>query len=105
VQQASLLEMDWSDGTTTRLSASTLRGYCRCALCMSVKPTADGTVQPAKQYPDIRITLIEAMGSNAINLQFSDGHDRGIFPFSYLRSLSAEATVYTAVRNKNDTAL
>ena len=89
-QQATLLEIDWKDGATTRLSATTLRAACHCTLCRSAAAKT-GHVNQAEDFsPDLSITLIEPMGANSINLQFSDGHIRGIFPFPYLRSLSAE---------------
>ena len=41
---------------------------------------------------DLRITDVHVVGGYAINLAFSDGHDRGIYPWTYLRLLSdAEA--------------
>jgi DUF971 family protein len=38
------------------------------------------------------ITVLAALpcGPNAVQLQFSDGHDRGIFPFPYLLELRDE---------------
>ena len=44
-------------------------------------PPADG----------VSVAAVEAYGVNALHFTFSDGHDRGIFPFSYLRLLAAEA--------------
>ena len=87
-QQATQLEIDWKDGTATRFSAAALRVACRCAICKSAAVKAAHADQSANPVPDMRITLIESMGPNSINLQFSDGHTRGIFPFAYLRSLS-----------------
>ncbi len=89
-QQATQLEIDWQDGASTRFSAAALRAACRCALCKSAVGKTGHADQPTtKSTSDMRITLIEPMGPNSINLQFSDGHTRGIFPFEYLRSLSA----------------
>ncbi|MDK1493921.1 gamma-butyrobetaine hydroxylase-like domain-containing protein [Sinorhizobium sp. 7-81] len=34
------------------------------------------------------ITSAEAIGSYAVRLGFSDGHDRGIYPWSYLRDIA-----------------
>ena len=34
---------------------------------------------------------IELVGSYAINIAFSDGHDRGIYPWAYLREIAIEA--------------
>lgn len=89
-QQATSLEIDWEDGTTTRLAAATLRAACRCGPCRSAAARTGHSTQPVIPPTDLRITLIEPQGPNSVNLQFSDGHTRGIFPFPYLRSLSAE---------------
>jgi len=39
---------------------------------------------------DVTITRIEPVGNYAVKLVFSDGHDTGIFSWSYLRKLGAE---------------
>ena len=39
---------------------------------------------------DVKITRIEPVGNYAVKLVFSDGHDTGIFSWSYLRKLGAE---------------
>lgn len=40
---------------------------------------------------DLTITNIEPIG-NALRLAFSDGHDRGIFPWAYLTEIAASDT-------------
>jgi DUF971 family protein len=87
IHQSTLVEMDWCDGSTTSLSAAALRRHCRCAECTSI---ARKSGPSTAEYPDLRITLVVPMGSNSLNLQFSDGHERGIFPFEYLHSLTME---------------
>ena len=37
---------------------------------------------------DIAIDEVRAVGVYAINIVFSDGHARGIYPWGYLKSLS-----------------
>jgi DUF971 family protein len=37
----------------------------------------------------LRLVRIEPVGEQALNLGFSDGHDRGIYPWAYLRQLGA----------------
>lgn len=69
-----------------RLAAGMLRRSCRCAGCTQAR--AAGTAVPPEG--DIRITGAEAIGGYALNLAFSDGHDRGIFPFAYLAGLETE---------------
>ena len=52
-------------------------------------PVMDGpTIQAAA---DIAVARVEPMGGYAVHIAFSDGHARGIFPWSYLRALVAEA--------------
>ena len=38
---------------------------------------------------DLTITNIEPIGNYAVRLAFSDGHDRGIFPWAYLTEIAA----------------
>jgi len=39
---------------------------------------------------DVKITRIDPVGNYAVKLVFSDGHDTGIFSWSYLRKLGVE---------------
>lgn len=82
------LEVVWRDDRTSGLSARRLRAACRCAAC--VRARADGAPIPSDD--SVAITAIEPVGGYAVNLGFSDGHARGIFPWVYLRELAdAEA--------------
>jgi DUF971 family protein len=42
--------------------------------------------------PDLRLEGIHPIADKALNLVFSDGHGRGIFPWSYLRELGLPST-------------
>jgi DUF971 family protein len=79
------LEIDWAEAGSSRLSAFQLRGACRCAACTRAR--RDGT--PGAVDPAIAVARIEPIGGYAVNLQFSDGHARGIFPWAYLREIAA----------------
>lgn len=74
-------------GTRAALSAERLRAACRCAAC-----TADRARDrfPAT-FPGVTLTGIEPFGAHGLNLTFSDGHRRGVYPFAYLAALAAEA--------------
>jgi DUF971 family protein len=39
---------------------------------------------------DLRLAAAEPIGNYALRLFFSDGHDRGIYPWIYLRELADE---------------
>lgn len=73
----------WADGTRDRFEAEPMRQACRCAFCTKQRHDATFPVQ----FPGVTIAALETMGSHALNVRFSDGHDRGIFPWPYLKHL------------------
>ena len=85
----STLEIDWASGSTDALTYAVLRARCMCSQCRRMR-------QGGKQVEVVDgITVVEARpcGSNAVQLVFSDGHKRGIFPFAYLRELAVKPAV------------
>lgn len=83
---SAVLEISWSDGSRSLLAHGLLRASCRCAACVAQRRMD----KPAATAPSpIRLDHIELIGQQGLNLVFSDGHGRGIFPWSYLRELSA----------------
>ena len=86
-----LLSVTWENGETVDYPATLLRERARDA--MSVRFDVDGWSVPAA--PDLTITKVEPIGNYAIRLAFSDGHDRGIFPWSYLTDIAAAGSSAT----------
>ncbi len=80
------LTLHYESGERLALSAEALRFACRCAWC--TRSRVDGSFPPS--FQEISIQRIEPFGGYALNFLFSDGHDRGIFPFVYLQKLAAE---------------
>lgn len=78
------LKLSWLDGQASELTAQILRQEARDAA--SVRARHDhGSFAAAA---DLQITALEAVGTFGVNIHFSDGHDRGIYPFVYLKELS-----------------
>lgn len=77
------MEIVWEGGAVTHLSASALRRASRSA--GAVRDAIDGG--ELELPPTLSVTRAEPVGSYALRLSFSDGHDRGIFPWSYLHDL------------------
>jgi len=78
------LQISWSDGSESQLGAQVLRQQARDA--GSVRDRLDhGQVSAS---PDIKITALTQVGAAGVNIHFSDGHERAIYPFVYLRELS-----------------
>lgn len=77
------VEIIWSDSSITRIKDIDLRRACRCADCRR----KSGGSALIGQLEDIRILKIIPVGAYAIHLSFDDQHDRGIFPWEYLKQL------------------
>jgi DUF971 family protein len=77
------LTLRWGDGESS-IAAPALRAHCRCAPCQAAR------LRGAAPPPDAGVTLVDAVpvGRYAVQLRFSDGHDRGIFPWAWLRELA-----------------
>jgi DUF971 family protein len=72
----------WQDGTEHRLLYGQLRAACRCASCRA--QLTSGRIQLIAA--DIALEKINNLGQG-LQFIFSDGHQRGIFPWQYLYEL------------------
>ncbi|WP_054903162.1 gamma-butyrobetaine hydroxylase-like domain-containing protein [Pseudomonas sp. NBRC 111131] len=81
VRGAGQLVLRWEDGEY-RLSHARLRGACPCSQCRAARLSGAISVVP----DDVRVERIEPQGYG-VQLVFSDGHERGIYPWGYLREL------------------
>ncbi|MES3022482.1 MAG: DUF971 domain-containing protein [Pseudomonadota bacterium] len=79
-----LLEVVWDDGVRQELSHRQLRAACKCSLCQTARLCG----QAAAPAFDLRIDGIRPIGRYAVQLVFSDGHARGIYPWELLRSVA-----------------
>ena len=76
------LRLDWPDGREQRLGHAELRRQCPCSQCRAFR-LQGLTVQVD---PRVRVVGVNAQGYG-VQLVFSDGHERGIFPWTYLAGL------------------
>lgn len=76
--------LQWADGGELRLSHASLRHHCHCAFCRARQLRGDLMLVAA----DVRVTGMSAQGYG-LQLVFSDGHDKGIYPWAYLATLAA----------------
>ena len=79
------LRLHWSDGEAL-IDAMRLRAACRCAACRSA--LLQGRLE--QPPPGVNLTAAEPVGRYALNLHFSDGHARGVYPWSVLRELATD---------------
>ncbi|HEY4297627.1 MAG TPA: gamma-butyrobetaine hydroxylase-like domain-containing protein [Paraburkholderia sp.] len=81
---ARVLTLHWPDDDTQRIAHAQLRAACPCAGCRRARlerGPASVTI-----FTDVALTGIEPMGYG-VQLLFSDGHARGIYPWSLLHAL------------------
>jgi DUF971 family protein len=77
------LSMTTSDARRLALTAEALRTACKCAHCTRAR--FDGRF--SQSFPGIAIVEVADLGYG-LNISFSDGHNRGIYPKVYLLSLT-----------------
>lgn len=81
------LAIRWADGAESLIDVRALRLACGCAHCVdewSGQPLLDPGAVPADVVP----RGLHNVGRYAIQVDWSDGHDTGIYPFDRLRALA-----------------
>jgi ATP-binding protein involved in chromosome partitioning len=84
-----VLGIAWADGAESALDVRDLRLACGCAQCVDEWSGAgrlDANAVPADVHP----VRIAGVGRYAIQIEWSDGHGSGIYPFRRLRELGDE---------------
>lgn len=77
----------WSDEREDKYEASALRRVCPCAACVN-EWTGERMLKPESIEDGLKFSNIAIVGRYALNFNFSDRHDTGIFSFKYLRELA-----------------
>ncbi|MBF8724204.1 gamma-butyrobetaine hydroxylase-like domain-containing protein [Pseudomonas guariconensis] len=75
------LTFQWGE-TLQVVSHARLRGACPCSQCRAA--ALRGGIALVRE--DVRVVRVALQGYG-VQLVFSDGHDRGIYPWAYLHSL------------------
>ncbi len=78
------IEIDWSDGHTSKYTPAELRGLCPCAQCVN-ELTGVRTLDVGRIAADLQQSAVAMVGNYGISMRFSDGHHTGIYTFKYLR--------------------
>ncbi len=86
------LQITWSDGVEQSIRVDRLRKECPCATCREKRsqpppPMNMLPVLSAAEAQPLRLLGMKPMGNYAYSLEFSDGHDTGIFTLEFIRSL------------------
>ena len=81
------LSITWTDETSNSWDVVELRRKCPCALCID-EWTHERRLDPTKVPETVRPLRVNSVGQYALSIQFSDGHNTGIYTFKLLRDLS-----------------
>ena len=82
------LAITWQDGHESVYPVRELRLACGCAVCVD-EWTGEERLDPASVPADVRPLKLESVGRYALQIQWSDGHETGIYPYRRLRALDA----------------
>lgn len=81
------LAIAWNDGAKSLIDVRALRLACGCAHCVD-EWTGEALLAPDSVPEDVAPVGIESVGRYAIQIEWTDGHSTGIYPFERLRLLS-----------------
>ncbi len=88
------IEITWSDGDVRTYTGHALREACPCATCREKRSAASSEPDPLailseQELAPASIVGMKPVGSYAYNIEFSDGHDTGIFTLAFLKEIGS----------------
>ena len=86
------LTITWQEGDTCEYSLSLLRSMCPCAQCRVVREGEQKkksllNILPGNYSGQLTVKSAQLVGNYALKIEWSDGHDSGIYSFQYLREI------------------
>ncbi len=78
--------IEWTDGKLSEYRYCDLQRNCMCARCRD-EVTGQMKIDPALISDDVEAVRIVSVGRYALQIYFSKGCSKGIYPFSLLRGL------------------
>ena len=91
-RDARTLSLLWQDGRHDDLDVRDLRLACRCALCVE-EMSGRKLLDPQTVRADVSPRQITSIGHYAIQFDWNDGHNSGIYAFNDLRDLGERAAL------------
>ncbi len=83
---ASEMTVLWQDGKEHQFGVRDLRLACPCAACVE-ETTGRPLLDPETVPSDVRPEVVVTVGSYAVSVGWTDGHETGIYSFDLLRQL------------------
>ncbi len=82
--EQTMINIFWKDGTKTSMDVYTLRTQCPCAVCVD-ENSGKRILKPGQIALTIKAESVKPVGRYGIKIQFSDGHNTGIYMFTKLK--------------------
>ena len=87
------IQFAWADGRKAEFDLKFFRDECQCANCKR-ETILDTTFQPQRvsiETPEMfKVAAIAPVGDYAIQIRWKDGHDTGIYSWSYIDQLLSD---------------
>lgn len=105
------VDITWADNHTSHYDFSYLREECPCATCNEKRDQEEqhkhsGAKTPMLSSPalpmfkpKLRAQSASQVGNYAVQINFNDGHNTGIFSYDYLRNVCPCPECASAFRN------
>ncbi|QDU27909.1 hypothetical protein ETAA8_30000 [Anatilimnocola aggregata] len=84
---AGVLHIAWHDGLAAAVKYPLVRVACSCARCVD-EVTGKRLIDITDIDPLVIAQELQGVGSYAIRIQWSDGHNTGLYTWPQLRALS-----------------
>mgnify|MGYP003701096475 CR=1 FL=1 len=85
------IKIDWKDGHHSDYGLTFLRDKCPCATCTGAHgtpPREPEAAQPFQMFkPALKMLGVEQVGNYAIRINWSDGHNSGIYSYEHFRRI------------------
>lgn len=83
-KRRSELAITWADGAETIFSGQSLRTHCACSRCRARNLIGTPLISDNSSIENVAMA-----GVAGLQIIFADGHDKGVFPWAYLRAIDA----------------
>jgi DUF971 family protein len=85
------IKIDWKDGHSSDYGLMYLRDKCPCATCAGTHGTPPRPPEADNPFPMFKPALkmlgVEPVGNYAIRIEWSDGHNTGIYSWEHFRRI------------------
>ena len=78
----------WDNERQDILNLKMLREFCPCAICLAERDNQSKMYIPIFAENQVTVRSINQVGKYAIQITWNDGHNTGIYEYTFLKNLS-----------------